>query len=505
MHLETISYHRVSRLLILVDVLVAIFYFSWWVTPAHISNLWLYTLLFIGEIYHVIMALTFWFTVWPANKITVIVIDKIYQPSVAVFITVAGEPVEVVEKTAQAAKEMDYRNKEIYILNDGYVAKKDNWQQIEAMAKKLGIHCITRKVAGGAKAGNINNALRETKSDLVAIFDADMVPEPEFLVRTVPFFKDQMMGFVQTPQFYVNSGENLVTAAAWDQQKLFFGPIMRGKEKSNASFICGTNVVIRRKALEKVGGMEERNIAEDFLTSLYIHQAGWRSRYLPEVLAKGLAPQDLLSYHKQQFRWARGSLEVLFNQNPFFKKGLTLGQKVQYLASALYYFNGFVILIDLLMPLLYLFFAVQPVGVSTTSFAVYFLPFIFINLYTLNLAAGADISFKTFSFSYSSWYLQLMAIFSVLMRRTVSFSVTPKQAQSGNYLKLSFPHIIYIILVAAGSVLAIHREEINPSVATNMAWALFNVAMFMPYVLVAANLLPFHKANKMAVATQANV
>ena len=496
---EIISYHRVSRLLLLTNILVALFYFSWWLTPSHISNRWLYGLLFAGEIYHIIMALTFWFTVWPNRKITVVVIDKIFRPSVAIFITVAGEPVEIVEKTAQAAKNMRYNNKEIYILNDGFVAKKINWQDIEKLAKRLKIHCITRKIPGGAKAGNINNALGETKSDLVAIFDADMVPEEEFLERTTPFFKDRLMGFVQTPQYYINYSENFITAAAWDQQKLFFGPIMRGKEKSNASFICGTNVVIRRKALEEVGGMEEHNIAEDFLTSLYIHQKGWRSRYLPEVLAKGLAPQDLLSYYKQQFRWARGSLEVLFNQNPFFKKGLSFGQRVQYLASALYYFNGLIILIDLLMPLLYLFFGIQPVGVSTTSFAVYFLPFIFINLYTLNLSAGSDISFKTFSFSYSSWYLQLMAIFSVVMRKSVSFSVTPKQAQSGNYLKLSLPHIFYMLAVIAGTLLAITREQFNPSVATNIAWALFNVVLFMPYVLVSANLLSFKKGSEKVV------
>src|SRR5690606_7694254 len=120
-------------------------------------------------------------------------------------------------------------------------------------------------------------------------------------------FQDKRMGFVQTPQYYKNQSDNVITQAAWQQQEFFFGPIMRGKDSYNSTFICGTNVVIRRKALEEVGGMFEENIAEDFLTSLFVHQHGWRSVYVPQVLATGFAPFDLLSYVKQQLRWARGS------------------------------------------------------------------------------------------------------------------------------------------------------------------------------------------------------
>jgi len=95
--------------------------------------------------------------------------------------------------------------------------------------------------------------------------------------------------------------------------------------------------------------MCETNIAEDFLTSLFVHSKGWKSVYVPEVLAEGLAPEDFMSYYKQQFRWARGSLEIIFKYNPLFNRGLSLSQKLQYLASASYYLSGVVFLLNCYM------------------------------------------------------------------------------------------------------------------------------------------------------------
>src|ERR1035438_6096492 len=97
-----------------------------------------------------------------------------------------------------------------------------------------------------------------------------MVAYPEFLQKVIPFFQKKDTGFVQTPQYYENHAQNMVTSGAWDQQAFFFGPIMQGKARENAAFICGTNVAISRKALIAAGGMCETSIAEDFLTSLFI-------------------------------------------------------------------------------------------------------------------------------------------------------------------------------------------------------------------------------------------
>ncbi len=320
--------------------------------------------------------------------------------------------------------------------------------------------------------------------------------------QMIYLFQDQKIGFVQSPQYYKNFSKNIVTGSSWEQQEFFFGPIMEGKDKHNSAFICGTNFAVRRQALLQVGGMCEDNIAEDFLTSLFIHQNGWKSVYLPNVLAEGLAPEDLLSYYKQQLRWARGSLEILFKHNPFFKKNLSWSQRVQYLSSALYYFNGVVVLIDMMIPLVFLFTGIQAVTTSTTSFAIFFIPFILSSLYTLYRISDGMLSFRAISFSQSIWTLQLSALFSLFMGKKATFNVTPKQAQEGNFIFLAFPHIGYMILVIIASVVGILREGINPAVITNIAWGAFNVSMFMPFILASYRWTSLFKQTNGAEITE---
>ncbi|MGH7203632.1 MAG: glycosyltransferase, partial [Candidatus Levyibacteriota bacterium] len=395
----------VSKWLLIANFVIAFIYYLWWFDTSHIGNAWTYGLLFFGESYHIIMSFLFWFTIWPAKRKVPLNLNLLqnYYPAVDIFITVANEPLDIIRATAVAAKHQTYTNAKVYLLNDGYVAKRPDWMQVELLAQELGISCITRTVPGGAKAGNINHALRKTNGEIVVIFDADMAPFPHFLNRMLPYFTNPEIGFVQSPQYYKNHEKNEIAQAAWEQQELFYGAILRGKDSCNSAFICGTNAAIRRTVLEKVGGMVEDSITEDFLTSIYIHQQGVQSVYISEVLATGLAPEDLLSYYKQQRRWARGSLQVLFKENPFLKRGLTLSQRIQYLASALYYLSGLVVFIDMVMPLLFFFFSIKPVTISTTNFAFYFIPFMFFNLLTLYLVSGKNVTFRALAFSQSSF------------------------------------------------------------------------------------------------------
>lgn len=481
---EHIKIGKISKLLLLSNGVIAIIYFSWWFDIRHSTTIFLYGLLFFGEVYHVTMAVTFWLNLWPNPSHPRLFSGK-FTPSIDIYITVAGEPYEIIVQTAQAAKKLKKYAHEIYLLNDGFASKKENWQDVEVIASQLGIHCITRKKSKGAKAGNINNALRQTTGDIICIFDADMVAHPDFLEKIIPYFKDSHIGFVQSPQYYKNFTDNDVTRVAWEQQSFFYGPILQGKEKDNAVFICGTNVAIRRNALEQVGGMCEDTIAEDFLTSLFIHQKGWKSLYVTEVLAEGLAPHDLSSYYKQQLRWARGSLEVLFSQNPFFKKGLTFRQRVHYLSSALYYFNGIIVLIDISLPLIFLFTRQQAVVAATTTFAIFFVPFMFLNLYTLYLASEKTITFRAIAFSQSLWILQLQAIVFSLFHIPMKFSITSKKAEKSSSLHLAIPHLLYIFISVIAISVGLSREGLNPAMATNISWIVFNILLFLPFIRVA--------------------
>jgi len=485
---------HVPRILIFLNLVALTFYFSWWVLFAPPNNPILFGLLLIGELYHILMTFLFLITIRNMKRSTSPQPDltTLYRPTIDVFVTVAGEPVEIVKHTLQKIKKTKYPKSKLHIhlLNDSYVAGKSNWDEYEKLAQQLGVNCITRTIPGGAKAGNINHALGKTEAELVTIFDADMAPERDFFTQTVAYFQEEEVGFVQTPQYYANHQKNNITQSAWEQQEFFFGPIMRGKNYSNAAFICGTNVVMRRTALLQAGGMNEDSIAEDFLTSFFIHQQGWKSVYVPEVLAYGLAPEDLLSYHNQQFRWARGSLEILFHHNPLFTKGLSWAQRLEYLSSSLFYANGVIILIDALIPLLFLFFGWSPISATTTIFAIFFLPFISLILYTLHLVSDKSLTLRAISFTHSSWVLQVTAVISTLLKKKMGFKVTAKQAQSGNYLSLAYPHLIYIGLVILAGLVALSREGISPSVVTNLSWAAFNSILFMPFIYAA---IPWEK------------
>ncbi len=250
--------------------------------------------------------------------------------------------------------------------------------------------------------------------------------------------------------------------------------------------MCGTNMVIRRKPLLDVGGMCDTNIAEDFVTGLFIHQKGWKSAYVPEVLAEGLAPEDFLSYYKQQLRSARGSLEVLFKYNPLFKRGLTWAQKIQYLASASYYLSGVVVFMNMIIPLIFFFTGAVPFLVSTMALAIIFLPYIFLILYSLQLSTNFTYTFRALTFSMGSWTIHMKALYQLLTNQKSGFAITSKTALKGNFLYLAYPHLAYIGVAVIGLIYAVMREGITASVTTNTAWVVLNCAIMYPFIKAAA-------------------
>ena len=478
---------RVHKGVLVANLVLAVVYFlaiAFWFPSGEPV---LFAVFLAGEVFHLWQLGTYLYTVWgdaPEHPF-----DPDFAPPVDIFITVAGEPEEIVAATVRGALAQDYRGPvRVVVLNDGFVAGKDNWRDIELLAERMGAECITRRVPGGAKAGNVNNGLRGRSAPLVAVLDADHVPEPHFLSRTVGYFVDERMGFVQSPQYYDNAAKNYVTGGAWEQQDLFFGPILKGKDRTGSAFMCGTNMVLRRAALEEVGGLCDTNIAEDFLTSLFLHERGWRSAYVPEVLAKGLAPEDFLSYYKQQYRWARGSLEVIFKYNPLWRRGLTWPQRVQYLASASYYLSGPVVLMNALLPLLFFYAGLTVFTISTNALAAVFVPYICFSLYVLQRSASFSYTFRALSFSMGSFWLQTTAVLSILTGRKTAFAVTSKQQLTGNFLHLVAPQILYMVATAVGIGLAVAREGVSASVVTNACWALLSCALFAPFIIAASPL-----------------
>lgn len=482
---------RINRLIVLLHAGLAVYYFwalAFWFPSKHPL---VFCLLLLGEIFHLWQALTYAYTIWHLNGEHIAPNYKLptkndsFYPVVDIFITVAGEPLEIVRETVEAALKIDYPKFKIFILNDGYILKKNNWKSIISLAKQLKVRCITRKFPGGAKAGNINNALRITKSPLVAILDADHIPHKDFLKKTVPYFFDAKVGYVQSPQFYRNHNLNEVTSAAWEQQAVFFGAISISKNQVNSATMCGTNMVINREALLSVGGICQTNIAEDFLTGLFLHEKGWKSVYVPEVLAEGLAPEDIMSFSKQHFRWARGSLEVIFTYNPIWRHGLSFKQKLQYLTSASYFLSGPVVLLNALLPVFVLLTGMRPLEMTTMNLLAIFLPYMILTVYILQASTNYSVSFKAIAFAISSFWIQCKALFAVLWGQKSTFSITSKTKLEGNFISIIIPHLLYVALSGWAIYSGLTREGWSASVMSNTAWIIFNLSMFTPFILAA--------------------
>jgi cellulose synthase (UDP-forming) len=220
--------------------------------------------------------------------------------SVDVFITTYNEGVELLRTTLHHVQRMDYPH-ETYLLDDG------NRSEMRALAQEMGVHYLTRTEHLQAKAGNINNALSRTHSELIALFDADGIPRRDFLTKLVGYFDEEKVALVQTPNAFYNldsfqhwSEENRI--GTWNEQSLWYDVILRGLDYGNAATWCGSGSLFRRSAFEKIGGVPVDSVTEDALASLELHDAGFDTVYHDEAIAFSLAPDSIEPYLVQRSR-----------------------------------------------------------------------------------------------------------------------------------------------------------------------------------------------------------
>ncbi|WP_220188178.1 glycosyltransferase family 2 protein, partial [Pseudonocardia pini] len=208
-----------------------------------------------------------------------------FPVSVDVFITTYGEALEDIRRTVEAAVALDGRHT-TYVLDDGKSAA------VRDLARELGAEYVAREGNAHAKAGNVNHALSITTGDLFVILDADFVVRRDFLYETVPFFADKTVAFVQTPQTYGNL-KGLISRGAGYMQTVFYKFTQPGKNRFNAAFCVGTNVIFRRTAVMEIGGIWQESKSEDVWTSIKLHERGWRSVYIGTELAVGHTPETI--------------------------------------------------------------------------------------------------------------------------------------------------------------------------------------------------------------------
>ena len=301
-------------------------------------------------------------------------------PRVDVLIATYNEDESILRRTIVGALAIDFPGKRVWVLDD----KRRSW--LEELCRSKGANYLTRPDNKHAKAGNINHALRYLREqpdppEFVAIFDADFVPNANFLWRTIPLFQDPTVGLVQTPQHFFNWDPiqwNLLVGNVWpDEQRFFFDHVMASKDAWGSVFCCGTSSVARISGLEAIGDFPTVSVTEDYLVTLGLDRIGLRTVYLNEPLSAGLAPEGMEEYLTQRGRWCLGLMQILRSSfGPLSRARLSLRYRIGLTDAFLYWAGTFSFkLLCLTTPIVYWFTGVT-VGTAPASDVIdHFLPY----------------------------------------------------------------------------------------------------------------------------------
>ncbi|GAC1451020.1 MAG: glycosyltransferase [Pseudarthrobacter sp.] len=622
-----------TRLVVVLTVIFGLNYVAWrWAASLNWDAWWIAVPLVVAETYSLIDVMLFGMTVWKL-KIRKAPPAPPYDATVDVFITTYNEDLDMVMTTALAAQKIRHPHS-TWILDDG--ARPE----LKALAEEHGLGYVTRSedwtanVPRHAKAGNLNNALMVTHGEFLLILDADQIPEPDILDKTLGYFNNRRVALVQTPQYFSNVPADDPLGS---QAPLFYGPIQQGKDGWNAAFFCGSNAILRREALmqlglvgyvketeksirraltasrsairqarksadvgtplvsevldeveaatleaqeqlaageplseityrvrrrvdaaaqtlvmadmsalqadlEEIAAMElahvgesgvpvvaddavqrmsardwsplgalesvqavldalnvERSdeaqpvmplatisVTEDMATAMRMHAMGWESVYHHEILAYGLAPEDIATMLTQRLRWAQGTIQVLLRENPLVQKGLKIGQRLMYFATMWTYLSGYAAVIYFAAPIIYLLLGVLPVTSLSWDFFLRFIPFMVANQLLFAVAGRGIPTWRGQQYSlalFPTWIKACTtAARNVWFGRPLGFAVTPKSRQTGGpSWSLIRPQLIVAALLAVASVVGIIRlatglaEPLGTLV--NVAWVIFDLVV----------------------------
>ncbi len=490
---------------------VVIRYFFWRTvnTLPPISDPWNFVpglLLYIAELYSTVMlAISLFVVSDPIDRAAPLPLAPNDLPTIDIYIPTYNEDPELLAMTVVAATDMDYPKDKftVWLLDDGGTDAKCNQDnpkkarearerriELTALAHELGAKYLTRVRNEHAKAGNMNNAFKQSSGELIAVFDADHVPVREFLNRTVGYFREDPKLFLcQTPHFFTNPDpleRNLQTFQSMpSENEMFYGIIQKGLDKWNGAFFCGSAALIRREALQLVGGFSGITITEDCETALDLHARGWNSMYVDRPMISGLQPETFASFIGQRSRWARGMFQIFLLKNPILKRGLSVAQKICYLSNMTYWFFPIFRLPFLVSPLLFIYFNMQIYIANMQEFISYTALYMVANMMMQNYLYGR-VRWALVSEVYEyvqTIYLARGLLSVVLNPYKPTFNVTDKgnSLDKDHLSELSTPFFVLFGVYFVSALVCGWRwfseREANELLAVVGLWNMFNLLM----------------------------
>ena len=478
---ETRRTRILGQLFALLNIMAALFYLGWCFFKANWA-LWYMFLPFIAsEIAFFLLFILWAHMLWHKRRHNPMGVPRQVSLTVDVFITICGEPVEVVEKTVAAAAGFSYARKKIYLLDDG----ADD--QVRVLADRYGATYLSRPDRMHRKAGNLNYGLERSDGELILTLDADQVARPELIDRIIGYFAMPHIGFVQTAQSF-----DLPDKDPWaNADEVFYKAMQSGKDYDNAAISCGSGVMYRRAALVGIGGFSEWNLVEDVHTSLLLHEKGWKSVYHNNSYTVGTAPLDVVGNLKQRWQWAVDSLRMFFWDNPLTHGGLTWGQRLQYL-----HFGYNYIVFGVFMPI---FFTMPIWALFSHSFMLrrplweYILarsPYVIVYMITNKLLTDRVHNVKSFQAQASRFAIYFNAVLTALRyrREPPSYTVTSKVMRRHGFLARlyhCFAHLVFVTASGAAIIYGVLTIKADLwFLLINIFWCLWNIFLLWRFIFL---------------------
>ena len=426
--------------------------------------------------------------------------DNELWPHLDLMIPTYNEDMSVVRTTILAALNIDYPKDKlhVYVLDDG------DREEFKQFCSITGCGYIARQEHSHAKAGNLNNALRETNSPYVAIFDCDHIPATSFLQVTLGWFlRDPRLAMLQTPHYFYSPDpfeRNLdqfhkVPNEGW----LFYGFVQDGNDLWNATFFCGSCAVLRREALDEIGGIATDTVTEDAHTALRMQILGWNTAYINIPQSAGLATETLARHIGQRIRWARGMTQVFRMDNPLFATTLTLPQRLCYFNATLHYLNAAPRLIFITAPLVYLLLGRINIPGDWIAIIAFAVPHLVLALMTNHRSQGAYRHTLFWNEIYEivlAPYILLPTLLALINPKLGKFNVTSKGGVVGESyfdLDIAWPYVVLIYLNLAALLAAPIRylmqdPDHRGAVLMNTLWVFLDLI-----ILGVANAVAFER------------
>ncbi len=362
----------------------------------------------------------------------------------------------------------------------------------------------------GAKAGKINKALELTNEDFILVLDPDHIPFPEFFDHTLGYFDDPKVGFVQVSQAYYNQYRSFTAAGAAEQTYTFYGPTQMSLYGYGCSVAIGANCTFRKDALKSIGG-HGIGLAEDLITAIRIHAAGWKSIYNPVVVSRGLVPEDFGSFCKQQLKWARGVFEVTFMELPRLYRRVTCWQRISYFTIGTYYLVGLTQFIFTLIPFLYFFTGILPANMEFADFLIYGSPvvlcavaiYLFVQRWMCDPSTERGLHWRGMILKFACWPVFLMGFVLAVVNAEIPYIPTAKKAVTGYITPFVRPMIIHIVLfLIAVAGIVFYRRYYMPEGeligSAERTWGMIAFA-FLAFIMAVGGVYAALEARKMTV------